>query len=183
MIIKENKTRKRISIICEYNKGIRKYLKQMCVQNKKRKSKYMKTKILFFLFVLAGLIPQFSCNEKVDELIPYVYVNFSINPNSIEYNNLNIIGNYAYVTGGYRGIIIYHATQDEYMAFDRTSTYNFPNEEECRVNVDLSGLLAVDSCSNSKYILLDGSPFDGPATLSLKRYRTHFDGLNVRVYN
>ncbi len=122
-------------------------------------------------------------DNPVDELIPYVLVNFSMNPNSIEYNNLNIVGNWAYVTGGYRGIIIYHANTNEYKAFERTSPVNFPNDFSCRVSVDDSGLIAVDPCSGSKFILLDGSPFEGPATLPLKQYQTYFDGLYLRVFN
>ncbi|MBE9481294.1 MAG: hypothetical protein IMY69_06325 [Bacteroidetes bacterium] len=137
---------------------------------------------LIGLFSL-GILIQASCKKDKDEDIPYVYVNFTINPSSIEYNNLEIIGNYAYVTGGFRGIIIYHATQDDYKAYERTSPYNYPNDFECRVSVDNSGLIAVDSCSGSKYLLLDGSPFEGPATKSLKQYRTSFDGTLLHVYN
>ncbi len=137
---------------------------------------------LIGLFSL-GILIQAGCKKDKDEDIPYVYVNFTINPSSIEYNNLEIIGNYAYVTGGFRGIIIYHATQDDYKAYERTSPYNYPNDFECRVSVDDSGLIAVDSCSESKYLLLDGSPFEGPATKSLKQYRTSFDGTLLHVYN
>lgn len=126
-----------------------------------------------------------SCVKEnpVNALIPYVRVNFSINPNSIEYNNLNIVGNHAYVTGGYRGIIIYHATLNNYIAFERTSPYNYPNDDNCRVSVDESGLIAVDPCSNTKYILLDGSVYEGEGSLPLKQYRTTFDGTNLSVYN
>ena len=130
-----------------------------------------------------GILIQAGCKKDKDEDIPYVYVNFTINPSSIEYNNLEIIGNYDYVTGGFRGIIIYHATQDDYKAYERTSPYNYPNDFECRVSVDDSGLIAVDSCSGSNYLLLDGSPFEGPATKSLKQYRTSFDGTLLHVFN
>ena len=135
--------------------------------------------IAFFLSLTIG------CGKEnpVDKVIPYVLVNFTINPNSIEFNNLNIVGNWAYVTGGYRGIIIYHASPNEYRAFERTSPVNFPNDYECRVKVDESGLVAVDHCSNSKFILLDGSPYEGPAVLPLKQYRTQFDGVYLHVFN
>ncbi len=137
------------------------------------------------LLITIFLTFNLKCGKEnpVDELIPYVMVNFTINPYSIEFNNLNIIGNYAYVTGGYRGIIIYHATPNEYKAFERTSPVNFPNDFDCRVSVDESGLIAVDKCSNSKYILLDGTPFEGPAVLPLKQYHAQFDGTYLHVYN
>lgn len=122
-------------------------------------------------------------DNPVDELIPYVLVNFNINVTGVQYNNVNIPGNWTYVTGGYRGIIIYHVIGDQYLAYERTSPVNFPNDYDCRVNVDESGVIAVDNCSGSKFILLDGSPFEGPATLPLKQYRTRVEGLYLHVFN
>lgn len=137
------------------------------------------------LMVIILVIPGINCGKTnpVDKIIPYVLVNFRINPNSIEFNNLNIVGNWAYVTGGYRGIIIFHSNINEYKAFERTSPHDYPNDFNCRVNVDESGIIAVDNCSGSKYILLDGTPFEGPATLPLKQYNTYFDGALLHVYN
>ena len=131
------------------------------------------------------ILSSFNCSKTntVDSMIPYRYVDFTINPAGIQYNNLNIVGNYTYVTGGYRGIILYHATPGDFRAFERTSTYDYPNDYECRVVVDDSGMIAVDSCSDSKFILLDGSPFSGPATLHLKQYHTYYDGYTLHVFN
>ena len=142
-------------------------------------------KYWIILLLLIAVFPSFHCSKTnpIDELIPYRIVNFTIDPHGVQYNNLNIVGNYTYVTGGYRGIIIYHASPGEFKAYDRTSTYNFPNPADCRVTVDDTGLLATDTCSNSTYILLDGSPFEGPATLSLKQYRASFDCYLLHVYN
>lgn len=142
-------------------------------------------RILFFITLVVICLGLGNCTKTnpVDELIPYAEVNFSINPASLQFDNLNVVGNYAYVTGGYRGIIIYHATLNEYKAFERTSPYDYPNSFECRVSVDDSGLIAVDQCSGSKYILLDGSPFEGPATLPLKQYNAVFDGAVLHVFN
>mgnify|MGYP005839899051 CR=1 FL=1 len=122
-------------------------------------------------------------DNPVDKLIPYVFVNFTINVTGVNYNNLNIPGNWTYVTGGYRGIILYHLIGDEYKAFERTSPVDFPNDFNCRVSVDESGLIAVDQCSGSKFILLDGSPYEGPANLPLKQYRTRLEGQYLYVFN
>ena len=137
------------------------------------------------LLVIVFLSSNISCGKEnpVDKLIPYVLVNFSFNVTGVNYNNVNIPGNWTYVTGGYRGIIIYHVIGDEYKAFERTSPVDYPNDFNCRVNVDESGIIAVDSCSGSKFILLDGSPYEGPATLSLKQYRTRLEGLYLHVFN
>lgn len=124
----------------------------------------------------------FSCKKDEQDEIPYVYVNFSIDPSSIEYGDLNIPGNYAYVTGGYHGIIIYHRTQNDYVAYERACTHD-PLEDCARVEVDESNTLAECPCCGSRFLLLDGSPFDGPAILSLKEYRTNFDGKYLYVSN
>ncbi len=138
--------------------------------------------ILISILIVLGLS---SCDKAnpLDQILPYTNVNFSINPSSIQFDNLNINGNYAYVTGGLRGIIIYNVGFGEYRAFERTSTYHYPNDFECRVSVDESSFFAVDQCSGSKYSLLDGMPYEGPATLPLKQYKTQFDGYELHVWN
>jgi len=135
-----------------------------------------------FFITLLVFSPGCKDDTPVGEEIPYVYVNFFVNPGSIEFGNLEIVGNSAYVTGGYRGIILYHKSENEYNAFERTSPVNYPNNIECRVDIDPSGLIAVDSCSNAKWLLLDGSPFQGTAQ-SLRQYQTFFDGHYLHVFN
>lgn len=144
----------------------------------------MKANSIITILVLIVLVFS-SCDKQnpVDQIIPFTNVDFSINPSSIQFDNLNINGNYAYVTGGYRGIIIYNIGFGEYRAFERTSPYNYPNDFKCRVSVDESSFFAVDSCSGSKYSLLDGMPYEGPATLPLKQYKTQFDGYELHVWN
>ncbi|MDO9510546.1 MAG: hypothetical protein Q7J34_02195 [Bacteroidales bacterium] len=137
--------------------------------------------ILFFiLFVLP-----FGCSDSEDSPIPTVYVNFTINPASIQYNNLNIPGNYATLNGGYRGIIVFHFIQDQYIAYERTCT--FDSEKACsKLIVDNSGLIAEDTCCGSKFLLTDGSPLEGsPATRALKRYNTSYDAYHslLHIYN
>jgi len=144
----------------------------------------MKTRSILILILLT-FIGFSSCDKQnpVDQIIPYADVNFSINPHDIKFDNLNINGNYAYVFGGYRGIIIYNVGFNEYKAFERTSPYDYPNAFECRVSVDESSFYAVDKCSGSKYSLLDGMPYEGPATLPLKQYNAVFDGSMLHVFN
>jgi hypothetical protein len=147
---------------------------------------------LFIFFVSVIAILPISCGKEnpVNELIPHVNVNLLINPASPQYTagpngngDLSFDGNWAYVSGGYRGIIIYNAGFDEYKAYERTAPYNYPNGTECRVTVDETAFFAIDPCSTSKYNLLDGSPYEGPATLSLKQYQTQFDGVYLHVFN
>lgn len=142
-------------------------------------------KILLILFVLlSGIFFQASCGkEQVEEEIPYVFVYFEINPNSIAYGNLNIPGNWAYVTGGYKGIIIYNtAVQGEYLAYERACPHD-PLESGSQLNVEDDNIIIKCGSCESRFLIIDGSRFDGPAVRSLKQYQTHFDGTYLHVSN
>ncbi len=141
-------------------------------------------RILFYLFVVFFIIgvSGISCKKDEGDEIPYVYVNFSINPSSIEYNDLDIPGNFAYVTGGYHGIILYHYIQSEYIAYERACTFD-PLDVNSHVDVGEDMMVITCPVCGSKYLIIDGSPFDGPAIRSLKQYRTHYDGNYLYVSN
>ncbi|HLO91474.1 MAG: Rieske (2Fe-2S) protein [Chloroflexota bacterium] len=130
------------------------------------------------IFIL--LISTFSCSKDENrDLIPYVYVNFTMYPNTIDFI---ATGQWAYVTGGYKDIIIYRPMEDEFMAFERACPYD-PLTENARVNVEPSGLIAVDTVCGSRFLLTDGSPIEGPSKIPLKQYRTSWDGYALQVYN
>ena len=140
----------------------------------------LNTVIKFNVLLFFVLITQ-ACNEN-NKIVPNVYVNFYLSVYDPEFTALLSPGNSIYVTGGVNGILIYRISQDEFAAYDRTCTYNV--EENCKIVVDDSNNFAVDSmCCSSKYLLLDGSVTEGPATYPLKRYQTYFDGTNLHVYN
>ena len=78
------------------------------------------------------------------------------------------------------GIIIYRYNIDEFRAYERlapNNPYACPNN---RLYVDLPYVL--DSCSNYKYSILDGSIIKGNG-YPLIQYFTEFDGSALRVYN
>ncbi|MCX6287057.1 MAG: hypothetical protein NTY96_08080 [Bacteroidetes bacterium] len=134
------------------------------------------------LFLLVFL---FSCSKKSNEQqpeIPYVVVNFVINPNSTQYIELNHIGGYVPVTGGYKGILIYRKTETEFMAFERACAYD-PTADSAQVRMDASGITCYCPKCKSKYIILDGSPYEGPSHWALKQYRTNYDGSYLYVMN
>lgn len=149
-----------------------------------------KNKLYLLLIVLSALC--FSCAKEnpVDKLIPYVRVDLRINPASPQFvpgpngnGDLSIAGNWAYIDGGYRGILVYNVGFGEYKAYERTVPYKFPNDSDCRVEVDDTNFFADDPCSSSKYSLLDGTVYDGPAKLPLKQYSTQFDGIYLHIFN
>ncbi|MCF8219359.1 MAG: Rieske (2Fe-2S) protein [Bacteroidales bacterium] len=146
---------------------------------KSEKYTYFVTFIILFL-----IIPFFTQCDKENEHnpIPNVHVNINLDISSTLYSDLNIIGNHAYITGGYRGIVVYRMSNDEFVAYDRACPYDH-EDPEARVDVEDNGLTLIDSTCMSRFLLLDGSVVEGPAKRSLKNYRTNFDGNNLFIYN
>ncbi len=141
--------------------------------------------LVFIIIALSGVIVLVSScgKDNKDGVIPYVYVNFSIYPNSTEYIDLNTVNNSVYLTGGNKGIIVFRKSADEFMAYDRTCPYD-PDVKEAIIEVTQQGsLIAIDSCCGSKFLLTDGSPIKGPATLPLKQYHTAYDGDILHIFN
>ena len=141
------------------------------------------TRLANLTLVFCLIVSFWACTDDNDiSPIPDVYVNIVINPASIEYGNLNIPGNYALIKGGYRGIIVYHVIDNQYMAYERTCTYDW--EKPCsKLIIDASGLIARDPCCKSSFLLIDGSPMEGSlATIPLKQYKTMYDPNFGRLY-
>tara|TARA_B100000780_G_C21126715_1_gene457468 strand:+ start:261 stop:689 length:429 start_codon:yes stop_codon:yes gene_type:complete len=130
----------------------------------------------------AFLLLQSSC-EQNNQNIPYVPVNFDLNLNLPSYNSLNYPGEHLILQGGSKGIVVYRYTTDEFVVLDRHSTFDVT--QGCNVTVESDGITLSDDndCSNSKWIVLDGSVMQGPATLSLHRYRTNWNPPILHVYN
>jgi len=126
----------------------------------------LKTIILSLL-----IINIYSCDDT-KSTIPSVYVDITIDLNDPLYNKLTIPGGYEYITGGYRGILIYHsAFDDSFLAFDRACSF----DPDCgKLYVMESGFSTIDStCCKSEFSLLTGgNPTEGSkATFPMKQYR------------
>jgi nitrite reductase/ring-hydroxylating ferredoxin subunit len=137
-------------------------------------------KILFISLLGITFLFLNSCGkDENDTAIPYVYVDFLIYPNTLDYI---ADGQWAYFSGGYKGIIIYRPMNDQFMAYERACPFD-PLVEGARVEVESSGIIAVDSVCGSRFLLTDGTPIAGPAGIPLKQYRTSYDGYVLRVFN
>lgn len=132
------------------------------------------------LFILITCLVFPSC-RKDQSRIPFVPVDFTINLNEPQWFNLTSITGWEYVTGGSRGIVIYRHTLDEFVAYDRHSTYNVG--EGCRVSVEDDNITLADECSESEWLIIDGSVLQGPATVPLQAYNTTFNDPFLRIYN
>jgi hypothetical protein len=133
--------------------------------------------------LLALLLVSFpACKKDNSPQIPNVYVNLSLDISSTFYIELNSVGGWVNITGGYKGITIYRVSTDEFVAFERCCPYD-PDVDAARVAVDTSGLTLSDAVCGSRFLILDGSVVNGPATAPLKQFRTVFDGDILKIYN
>jgi len=114
--------------------------------------------------------------------VPNVQVNINISTNLPQYNTLNFINGWLYLNGGYNGLIAYRVNLDDIMVYDRQAPFNII--DDCRIMVDSNNTtIAVDTCSGSQWLLLDGQVIKGPASYPLKAYQTTFDGTNLFITN
>ena len=143
--------------------------------------KFINKKIAFIVFFIGFFLIQ--CNKDKNEVVPNVYVNFTIYINEPDFAELNAIGNSVMVTGGAKGIILYRNSLNEIFAYDRCCTYKPSDDKEYIQLLEQGSPIVVDSNCGSKFNLVDGSVINGPAVLPLKKYNSDFDGNSVHVYN
>ena len=130
---------------------------------------------LLLLVLLSGS----RCNR--DNQIPFVQVNFTIDLNLPAYQPLTAPSGWIYVSGGSRGLILYRLNQDVFMAYDRHSTYN--TQDGCQVSVNEDQIIISDPCSDSQWLLTDGSIVNGPAAQGLQQYNAIWTPPVLRVTN
>jgi nitrite reductase/ring-hydroxylating ferredoxin subunit len=139
-------------------------------------------KFLISLLIVVCFLP-ISC-KKQNNIVPNVFVDQYINLSLPSYGALNIIGGWAYITGGSKGIIVYKQAYNQFIAYDRHCTYNANNP--CgKASVDSTNSFVECECDGSRYQLYDGLITQGPAEYSLKNYQTSFDELTniLHIYN
>jgi nitrite reductase/ring-hydroxylating ferredoxin subunit len=138
---------------------------------------------LFTLVVSILLYSTWGCNDKVEHpSVPNVSVNVQLDISSTLYIELSTIGGYVYITGGYKGLVVYRVSPDDFVAYDRACPFD-PTEACARITMDPSGITLTDSCCGSNFSILDGSIIKGPATQPLKRYNTQYDGQILHIWN
>lgn len=121
-----------------------------------------------------------SCENEVDNF-PQVDVNLNLYINNPEFFNIETPGGWIYLNGGVAGILLYRKNLDEFIAYDRASTYD--PIADCAITVDSDNIILKDPCSESQFLITDGSVIQGPASQALKRYNTNFYGNNLSIFN
>ncbi|WP_460925111.1 Rieske (2Fe-2S) protein [Pontibacter brevis] len=137
------------------------------------------------LWALCAFLLLFStaCSDDngVGPRIPEVFVDEQINVNSQLYPGLRQDNGYAYINGGYKGILVVRQHAGQYLAFERACTYD-PTSTCSGVEVDASNLFIVDACCGSQFNL-QGNVTGGPAVYGLRQYRTALAGSLLYISN
>lgn len=123
----------------------------------------------FGMFLLLG------CSDSVSPIspIPDVLVREEVNLNSVVAQPLKIRdGNYIYIAGGIRGIIVYRKSSDVYQAFERRSPCNL--EDSCGIITVPSSQFYMEDTCNACTFKWDGTPLSGQNRSILKQYNVQF---------
>ena len=154
------------------------------------------SKIRLFLILFTIAITLGSCNKKND-VVPDVYVDFTLDLNDPEFVDLNAIGgsdtisartnNWGSSAAGYNGNgIIISRGVDEFYAYDRTCPHDYEvNTLSVKVKLDIKNFAKAvcPKCGTVYELLSFGTPSSGIGRYPLKNYRTSFDGRFVSVWN
>ena len=164
------------------------------------------------LLILIVLLPLLHGCQKYPEnpnrpILPapitiYPSTMYYYDPTTMQSHYLNLVSDWIYITSDMestsRGIIVYHLSDTEFLAYDRMPP-NEPNActdsqgNTTRLGVDFP--FVVDRCNNAYYSILDWQlnirepdmipdfPTDGTMVYPLIQYRTTFDGNKLVISN
>ncbi|MCJ8165429.1 Rieske 2Fe-2S domain-containing protein [Pontibacter sp. E15-1] len=141
----------------------------------------MRRLLAFFPLLLLLLASACQNGNNASPHIPDVVVSAQLNVNSQLYPNLRQDGGYAYISGGYKGIVVVRQNAGQYYAFERACPYD-PTAPCALVQMDSSNLFLVDDCCGSQFNL-QGQVTGGPAIYGLKQYQTTLSGSVLSVSN
>ncbi|MBR4391532.1 MAG: hypothetical protein IKT08_05460 [Bacteroidales bacterium] len=148
-------------------------------------------KTLFLFLTLAVAILSHGCKDPMENPnYPSGIINFTIYPNSLRYQDLNVVSGWMYLTSDpestSRGIIVFRYSQDEFRAYDRLPPNNpnacCDNDGNCtRLIVDSP--FVIDNCNDIKFNILNGDIIEGEGIYPLIQYHTSYDGNELHIYN
>lgn len=145
----------------------------------------IKKTLYILIFGLFAVVLIESCKKDKNNganPIPNQSVNIIIYPSDPQWaGSIGVPGGWVYVTGGVKGILVYRKSPTDFVAFERTCTYD-PNTNAL-LKVQSDNVTIKDTVCGSKFLILDGSVTQGPAALGLKTYATTYDGTTLHIYN
>jgi hypothetical protein len=135
----------------------------------------------FGFICLVILIINSGCRDRNTNRVPDVPVNIAINIYQPDFFNLTVPSGWVYITGGSRGIIVYRKSTTEFVALERHSP--FQPEDNCAVAVDADNIIVSDPCSDSQWLITDGTIIQGPTAFALETYQTSFSDPILYITN
>lgn len=141
------------------------------------------------LIVIGCIIVPVSSCKKTNSCngVPNASVNFTVSLYSATSAQLVPVGNSEPFSGGYNngGVLIYHYTQDQFLAYDCTCPYDGQSNAKAVIVANpASSLYATCPVCGSTFLLSTGAPSKGPSTCPLKGYTATYDNAgNVYVSN
>jgi hypothetical protein len=133
-----------------------------------------------WVFLSVILILGLSCRQSNDQ-IPLVSVDIYLNINEPSNFSISAVGGFDYYTGGSEGIIVYRNSLQEFNAYDRHAPYNV--DDRCRVVVLDDNVIIEDPCSESQWVITDGSIIRGPTSQPLHTYQANFNDPILHIFN
>jgi len=140
-------------------------------------------KILFLLLVLSVAACKKSNQQNAgNNPVQSIPVSLTIYPNDPTNFKIQAIGGWMYFSGGLNGIVVYRKTEQDFIAVERTSSYA-PSNAKAKVWVMSDNFSLIDSVSQSRWRIFDGSVTKGPATWPLRLYGAVYDGNALVIRN
>lgn len=131
---------------------------------------------MILIAAFQGCTPDLS-----DDAIPWQPFDvIQINLNLPEYIALKTDGGSKTIDGGVRGIILYHQSGSNYIAYEANCSYQ-PNSACATVEVHVSTLYMFCACCSSNFDLSTGYPTGGPAWRPLRKYYTSLNGTTLTI--
>jgi len=134
--------------------------------------------IISILTLAIGVIP--ACDSE--EYVPYVYVNVQLYPDMPSHIALKTPGNYLYVDGGYKGIVVACTAPDQWVAFDRACPHH-PRTKDAILSVDSTNLFLECPICGSKFNLYDGYIVNGPSKYTPLQYTIDYLDSKLIISN
>ena len=138
-------------------------------------------RLFCFVLLTSLLFIPLSCDKEYENPVPSVHVDLTLQVGTAMFPELHHPGGWLYYSGGYRGVIIYRLSYEEFKAYDMACPFH-PSDPKALVRV-IDSPLAQDTLCGSTFILIDGSVITGPSRHPLREYQTYFDGMTLRVIN
>ena len=136
-------------------------------------------KLIIFI-LLIGLL---SCSNTDDPntILPNIPVSEEVNLRNPSNNALLAVGGWVEILGGIKGIVVYHASLDNYLAYDLACPHLPPSA--CTKMIIEDGLTMKCTCDDTKFALaLGGAPQSG-TQFPARQYRVIKNGDSLIITN